>query len=161
MDASELFERWFVVPLRHLEQIRSGDGAIIAFTSSLYLYERFARSLLDASGKKADDAAFHSQLVSDFGFSSTSDAELFWHVARNGFLHQGMPLQAGRGAATLPCWRMTAEYQKPVEFCDVHGKRVLCIQPWLFRDRVLGMFRDRPDLIAHSKSFPWASIYAA
>jgi hypothetical protein len=36
---------------------------------------------------------------------------------------------------------------------------VMCIQPWLFRDRILGLFRDRPDLIAHSKSFPWSLIY--
>ena len=157
----ELFERWFVIPLRLLEHISSGDGGIVAFASSLYIYERYAKSLIDAGGHKADDTAFHAQLSADFGFSSVSAAELFWRVARNGFLHQGMALQAGRGGAPLPPWLMSGDFKLPVEFRDIHGTRVLCIQPWLFRDRVLGLFRDRPDLIAHSKSFPWATIYAA
>jgi hypothetical protein len=161
MNAIELFERWFIVPLRQLEHIPAGDGAIVAFASCLYLYERFAKSLLDYSGKKADDAAFYAQLASDFGFASAADAELFWRIARNGFLHQGMPLQAERGGAALPPWQMTGGFKNPVEFQDIGGTRVLCIQPWLFRDRVLHLFRDRPDLIAHSKSFPWVSIYAA
>lgn len=157
----ELFERWFIIPLRQVEQIPSGDGAIVAYTSCLYLYERYAKSLLDSSGKKADDAAFYAQLASDFGFLSAADGELFWHIVRDGFLHQGMPLQAGRGGVALPSWWMSGDFKKPVEFQDVRGTRVLCIQPWLFRDRVLHLFRDRPDLIAHSKSFPWASIYSA
>jgi hypothetical protein len=122
---------------------------------------RYAKSLIDADGRKADDTAFHAQLAVDFGFSSAADAEQFWHVARNGFLHQGMALQAGRGGASLPPWLMHGDFKLPVEFRDIQGTRVLCIQPWLFRDRVLGLFRDRPDLIAHSKSFPWATIYAA
>jgi hypothetical protein len=91
----------FVIPLRLLEHVSSGDGGIVAFASSLYLYERYAKSLIDAAGRKADDAAFHAQLVADFGFSSPSDAEQFCHVARNGFFHQGMALQAGRGGAAL------------------------------------------------------------
>lgn len=160
-NPTELFERWFVIPLRLLEHIPSGDGGIVAFASSLYLYERYATSLIDAAGSKADKAAVYGQLVTDFGFSSPTDAELFWDVARNGFLHLGMGLQAGRGGAALPPWLMHGDFKLPVEFRDIQGTRVLCIQPWRFRDKVLGLFRERPDLIAHNKSFPWASIHAA
>jgi hypothetical protein len=157
-DPKELFERWFIIPLRCLEQIPSGDGGIVAFATSLYLYERYAISLIDAAGQKADDDAFHLQLARDFAFSNAADATLFWKVARHGFLHQGMALAQQRGVA-VPLWRMHGDFKVPVEFHDVGGTRVLCIQPWLFRNRVLQLWRDRPELIAHSKSFPWASIY--
>ena len=160
INPKELFERWFVVPLHLLEHVPSGDGAIVAFTSSLYLYERYAKSLIDASKHKADDTAFYAQLVGDFRFSHVNDAKLFWNVARNGFLHQGMAMVQQHGAE-LPPWLFSADFKAPVEFLDIRGTRVLCIQPWLFRDRVLGLFRDRPELIAHSKSFPWASIYTS
>jgi hypothetical protein len=158
-DPKELFERWYIVPLRALEQIPSGDGGIIAFASSLYVYERYAKALLDASGCKADNDGLYSQLVADFGFRDATDAKLFWRVARDGFLHQGMGLQADRGRISLPPWRMSGSFETPVEFRDFDGTRVLCIQPWLFRDRVLGLFRERPDLIDYSNSFPWAGIY--
>ena len=158
-DPQELFERWFIIPLRCLEQIPSGDGGIVAFSASLYLYERYAKSLVDAAGGKADDAALYTQLMTDFGFATADDAKLFWNVVRNGFLHQGMAMAQQHGAA-LPPWLMNGDFKPAVFFQEIRSTRVLCIQPWLFRDRVLGLFRDRPDLIAHSKSFPWASIYA-
>jgi hypothetical protein len=157
-DPKELFERWFIIPLRCLEQIPSGDGGIVAFSTSLYLYERYAKSLIDAVGCKANRAAFCSQLASDFALSK-ADAELFWDLARVGFLHQGMALSQRRGDAAPTPWRMSGDFKTPVEFREIRITRVLCIQPWLFRDRVLQLFRDRPDLIDHSKSFPWASIY--
>jgi hypothetical protein len=162
-NPTELFERWFVIPLRLLEHIPSGDGGIVAFASSLYLYERYAKSLIIAAGRKAGKTALYGQLVTDFGFCSPKDAEVFWDVARNGFLHlgMGMALQARRGVAPLPPWVMRGDFKFPVQFRNINGTRVLCIQPWRFRDQVLGLFRDRPELIAHNKSFPWASIYAA
>jgi hypothetical protein len=157
-DPKELFERWFTIPVRLLEQIPSGDGAIVVFATCLYLYERFAKSLLDSSGKKADDSAFYAQLALDFGLTG-NQPQTFWDVARNGFLHQGMPKQSARSADKLPPWTMSGQFTKPVEFREMQGKTVLCIQPWLFRDRVLQLYRDRPELIAQSKSFPWASIF--
>src|SRR6266478_1594033 len=103
-DPKELFERWFVVPLRLLEHIPSGDGGIVAFANSLYLYERYAKSLIDKDGRRADAAAFHAQFAADFGFAAGSDVEVFWQVARDGFLHQGMALQACRAGTSMPQW---------------------------------------------------------
>jgi hypothetical protein len=35
----------------------------------------------------------------------------------------------------------------------------LQIQPWRFRDEVLRLFRNRPELISKNQSFPWATIF--
>lgn len=158
-DPQELFERWYVVPLRWLEAIPNGDGAFVAFAVSLALYERFAKAAIKKdTGKKANDIALCGRLAQDFGVSE-SEAEEFWQVMRHGLQHQAMPMQSQQGASSLPGWLFNGNLPRPIQFGRQGSQRMLLVQPWLFRDIVLRMYRSRPDLIDYNQSFPWASIY--
>lgn len=69
-----------------------------------FLYERYVAAYLDSIGKQADLPAKKAQFATDF-VVPLYVAEAYWNVVRNGFLHQGMGLQKGRGVA-LPKWRI-------------------------------------------------------
>lgn len=160
--AKTLFERWYVAPLKKVEELPNGDGGLVAVSVSCYLYERYAVAVLDARGVKADREAVVQQLAADFSVNSAT-AEAFWEMVRHGFLHQGMPLapRDGRGAAAPPKYSgWLTEHQFPAMALDTTIQPpLLKFQPWKFRDRVLGLWLARPDLLIANASFPWASIY--
>ncbi len=157
-DPLILFHRWFEVPLRQLETIPNGDGAFVAFGVSLALYERFARSMIDASRQRANDQALLARLAQDFGITE-SEAEVFWQVMRHGLQHQGMPMQRNQ-SRPLPRWLFNGSFRRPIEFQSDPQGTVLCVQPWLFQETVLRLYEAHPEMIAHSQSFPWAAIFS-
>jgi hypothetical protein len=157
-DPLTLFNRWYAVPLTALESLQNGDGAFVAFGVSLALYERFARSAIKTAGTKAHDQALHARLAADFGVTETEAAE-FWQVMRHGMQHQAMPLQRQHGGTSLTPWVFHGEFARPIQFGTQSGQRVLQVQPWHFRDVVLRLYQDSPQLIDHNQSFPWASIF--
>jgi hypothetical protein len=156
-DTIELFERWYATPLAELEKIRNGDGAFVAFGVALALYERFARSAIDAVGKKADTAAMYERLAADFNITEAEATE-FWEIMRHGVQHQAMPMQKQKNKP-LTQWLFNGSFQQPIEFGTHSGKRVLQVQPWLFRDKVIDLYRRNPEMINHSQAFPWASTF--
>lgn len=157
-EAEACFERWFAAPIKHLEGIPNGDGAFVAFSVALALYERYAKSLLIAAKERADKDGLHRQLAADLGVP-VPDAAEFWAVMRDGMQHAAMPMQMQRDKQLTP-WLFEASFPKPVQFAaDGTGRRVLCVQPWLFCDLVVNLYRTRPDVLRLNKSFPWASIF--
>lgn len=156
-DPKELFERWYVAPLRWLETIPNGDGAFIAFSVSIALYERFAKSAAKHAGGKGDENALYAKLVADFSITNP-EAEEFWQIMRHGLQHYAMPMQQQQGSKSLSKWRFDGAYPRPIQFVGQGADRKLLVQPWLFRDVVLRLYRDKPELIAYNHSFPWASI---
>jgi hypothetical protein len=157
-DPLTLFERWYAAPLAVLETVPNGDGAFVAFSVSLTLYERFARSALKAAGLKANDEALHARLADDFAIVKTEATE-FWNVMRHGMQHQAMPMQRQHGGATLTPWRFHGDFPRPIQFGSQEGSRLLQVQPWLFRDVVLKLYRGSPQLIDQNQSFPRANIF--
>ena len=155
-DPKELFDRWFVAPLKKLEELPHGDGGFVVLATSCYLYERYARAFLKDSGQTANDSNLIKQLEHDFNVNHNT-AEVFWTVIRNGLLHQAMPVQRSQKAQTLRRWRFSHEHKSPIEL-DSSGSPLLMIEPWLIRDVVLSLWEARPDLIDRNKSFPWGRI---
>ena len=156
-DAVNLFKRWYEVPLKELEKIPNGDGGLVVLGSACFLYERYASALIDERGDKVTEDAKIDQMAADFGVDKDT-AEVFWRTVRHGMLHQGMPLMQTRSGKPVAGWETTSDY--PAMGTEDHGGNiVLKLQPWKFRDRVLQLWDSRPDLIAKSQSFPWASIY--
>lgn len=152
----EHFNQWFVVPLRTLEKLPNGQGGFVALGAACFLYERYAKALLQTEGKKSGTPQLLSQIASDFSVDKAT-AEAFWDVIRNGVLHQGMPLQKNHGNKTLPSWAFHYSYP-PMALEDVNGKPFLKVQPWKFMNRVLELCEDHFDLLQSSGSFPWATI---
>lgn len=152
----QLFERWFAHPLRELGKISNGDGSFIALSISVSLFERFAKSEASAKGKKADDAVVHTRLAEEFE-ATVEDAKEFWRMVRNGLQHYAMPMKKQQGT-TFPRWTFDDLYIRAFEFVNDSKGRKLNIQPWLFRDAVLRLYKEHPDLITHNQSFPVAKI---
>lgn len=157
-DTVKLFERWYATPLAELEKIPNGDGAFVAFSVALALYERFARSSIDAAGQKADASAMYKRLAFDFNITE-AEATQFWEIMRHGVQHQAMPMQKQKKKSLTP-WLFNDSFRQPIEFGTYSGKRVLQVHPWLFRDKVVDLYRQNPKLIDHSQSFPWAGIFS-
>lgn len=155
-DAHALFRRWYVQPLRHLEEIPHGDGAFIALAVSCALYERYATTLIIGSGLKAVRQAKIHQFMKDFQTDERT-ADVFWNVIRDGLAHQAMPLQNTR-QNKQPTWRFHHSYPKPVELSVVNGKDILKVQPWHFMNKVLALWEQRSELLAENASFPWGNI---
>lgn len=158
-DPKTLFDRWFVAPLRSLETLSNGDGAFVALMVSLSLYERFAKAIIkNDTLQKANETNFYKRLATDFSITE-DQAKTFWEVMRHGFQHQAMAIQSGQGKNSKPKWLVSGDLPTPIQYGRSGSEQVLLVQPWLFRDVVLKLYEVRPDMIASSQSFPWASIF--
>lgn len=95
-NAKDLFEKWYAKPLNFLSTLErlGGDGTFIAFATSLFLYERYAKTLIKKSGKKANNQEFCKQFMYDFNTDETT-SKTFWDVMRHGILHSAMPKKNG------------------------------------------------------------------
>ena len=153
-DARELFRRWYIAPLRRLEELPNGDGGFVVLATACFLYERYAKAFLKAAGDSGTTDNLIARLSADFGIPDDA-ARAFWNVIRDGFLHQGMPLIKNQQGNLVDGWRTCATHEHAIE---LDGK-ILKVEPWRFRDRVLDLFDSRPDLIEHNQSFLWATIW--
>jgi hypothetical protein len=152
----DLFDRWYVRPLKSLQQIPNGDGGFIALATSCFLYERYARAVITASGAQADKKAIIKQFSADFDVNEEV-AGVFWDVIRNGLAHGAMPKQQEHGQSALPKWAFRRDFPA-VDLVEWEGERVLRVQPWLVMDKVISLWRQNLRLLGKSNGFPWATI---
>lgn len=152
----ELFELWYIQPLQLLESIPNGAGAFIALATSCFLYERYVDAKIEEAGKKPNLKNRVQQLMIDFGIGEET-ADTFWKVMRDGILHKGMPKRHDRNLQ-LPSWRFQGEFTQPVKLCKIDGRPELQVQPWLFMNEVIDLWKNNLDLLDRNKKFPWAKI---
>lgn len=158
MRPAELFHRWYVAPLRALQELPNGDGGFVALAISCSLYERYAMAVLKKRGKKRIS---RSDKVSQFARDCGVDEEIataFWYVIRDGLAHAAMPKQLERGNNNLP-WYVLRHDLPMISLEEQNGEAVLLIQPWLFMERVLELWHENLDLLAADDNFPWAGIF--
>jgi hypothetical protein len=153
-DPKELFNRWYVTPLRMLESLPNGNGGFIALAISCALYERYATAVIEKSGGKATKEAKLQQLMHDFNTDKAS-AKAFWDTIRDGLVHQAMPLQKKKH----PRWRFEHSYLEPFELVDCRedGRPILEVQPWKFMNAVISLCEKNLSLLMESESFPWGN----
>jgi hypothetical protein len=151
----KLFERWYEAPLKKLEEVLpNGDGGFVVLAVSCFLYERYATAVIVERKGKATTEVLIENLAKDFNIENET-ARVFWDVIRNGFLHGAMPKVMEKGTPIIKGWQASIDFQTPISFKD----GMLKIQPWKFRDHVLQLWKENPNLISTSKSFPWAKIW--
>ena len=153
----ELFDRWYVQPLKMLKKVPNGDGAFVVLMALCPLYERYAIAVIEQSGPKALKGTKLDQFMKDFE-TNMDTAKAFWNVIRNGLAHQAMPKRNSRKKG-FPRWVFQGSFPKPVELVTVNGEQVLRIQPWLFMEKVLSLWQENLALLTENKSFPWANIF--
>ena len=157
IDPKVSFQRWYVDPLRKLQEIPNGDGGFVALSTSCFLYERYAVTVIKGGGGKADRDTKILQFMNDFNTDKPT-AEAFWDVIRDGMLHQAMPKTGEFGKKTSMGWAFHGSLTKPVGMGKANGNDILLIEPWLFTERVITLWQANLDLLDKSKSFPWAQI---
>lgn len=121
----ERFKIWYIEPLFILKDLPNAQGGFIALTTSCILYERYAKAVLIANGKKAGKLEMVGQLASDFGIDKKS-ANAFWEVIRDGLAHQGMPMQK-KGGKSLPLYAFHDLYPT-IALEEISGKQWLKVQ---------------------------------
>ena len=151
-----LFERWFVQPLTKLHELPNGDGGFVALATSCFLYERYAVATIEKSGGKANKEGKIRQFMSDFEVDEAT-ARAFWDVIRDGILHEGMPITRKHGKGPLPDWAFLP-INRPVRMDKSNGSDILVVEPWLFTEKVLQLWKENLPLIEQNKSFPWANV---
>jgi hypothetical protein len=159
-SATLKFARWFFQPLETLRRLPADRGAFVAIMVSLVLYERYAKTVLVKRKQKADKKGLCRILAADFGITH-DQAVSFWGTIRDGFLHQGMPLQGGNGRGKYPKWAIALDADDSISFDSTSSESVIVIHPWRFMDDVVSLFRMNPHLIDSSPSFPWASTFGS
>lgn len=157
-NPQSLFDRWYKKPLIELEKLPNGDGGFVVLATCCFLYERYAKSVLKSKNKKANYDNLIQQLCDDFCINDQT-ADAFWKVIRNGFLHQGMPVQQSQGEMSFPSWQTCAVFEVPIKLVEKSTQLVLQIQPWLFRDHIFKLYEASPEFIKYNQSFPWAIIW--
>lgn len=153
-DPQELFRRWYKDPLDILGNyniVPRGDGGWIALATSCFLFERYVsvKNKLDKKKLSINKNDIIRQLVIDFN-TDKDTAKIFWDCVRNGLLHKGMPKQKGG-----PTWEI---YDDMPAFKLNDEKKVIYINVWKFKDRVIEILDNNPDYLKHG-DYPWGHIW--
>ena len=151
----ELFELWYARPIEHLKKL-DGAGGFAALALGCILYNRYAQALKKQKQRKGSESdVAELQLMDDFCLDRCTAHE-FWQVMRHGLTHGAMPQYRKRGK-THP-WRLRGDFNQPIHLHKGAQGLELRVQPWLFADRVICLWRSAPQLIAEDLDFRWAAI---
>ena len=149
----EYFENCFVEPLSDLQKMKEGKGAVVALATSIFLYERYWSVLPE----KERAASKTKQLVADFNVSDR-EAEIFWDIFRNGLLHLASPKQRDYGKSLLP-YSMRPDVDQFLSIEKGAKEETLVVNPWIFTNRVVQLWKKRLDKIDSNKSAPIPKRY--
>lgn len=152
LTPEERFKRWHVDIFTHLEktsEIKDGNGAIVALTAALPLYERWLEAEASKTNPKKSRAAV---LVGDLGIATEDDAQKFWNVFRDGLCHTGSFFsESGKSRSegwTLPKIGLSADYpDKPLFKKAKTGEDAIFINPWGLIRHILKKYENNVSLM--------------
>lgn len=137
ITAEQTFFSWFEQPIRTLQNT---DGC--AFGVVILCFPLLERYLRQTSGCGENDLTdkFYDDLIVVFSeLNNRAQARQFWHVYRNGLLHQGAFSAQNRKGIIMPYAAISGE--TPRIYYDVSGD-TFYVNPVLFSDAVLDFIRD-------------------
>lgn len=142
---------WFIGPIRALRDLRdeNADGAFLALSASLAMYERFLikKGQEINSNTEDDRAKIGGQ---DLGIG-TENFRLFWSCFRDGLQHQFQPTKKRNGRTYY--WNTSKDHQDVPEVTD-HGDKTVTIKinPWGFAELVYSRYEKNMGLFEKAKS---------
>lgn len=155
------FEKWFAEPLQQVRKAAAGQSFFIELLTACVLYERLVTARLASRKQKANEGAVVEQLAHDFNLEPHV-AQMFWQVVRHGLAHQAMPRRRGRNESFPGCYLHDSFPDRtPIRMGCAEGVEYLSIQPSVFADAVISLWRQEPHLLAHSVAFPWPDVNRA
>jgi hypothetical protein len=127
------FKTWYVQVLEGLYENR--DAGIVILMIVLPLLERYLRRKHRvAEGKKLNTTAMVGLCAMFPALQTAKQAQLFWDVFRNGFLHHATVSRSKKGVA-LPGGFLTHDIAEPIR---VGLDRRITVNPVAFSKTVLG-----------------------
>lgn len=129
-------DAWFINPIRRLKEIRTYDldGAFLAMSASLAMYERFLIKLAQSWGCSLTDTNRHQFGSVNLGISE-KDFRDFWDCYRNGLQHQFQPKKKA-GSCTYR-WSISCDFAAIPKVTRLSDKVcVIEIDPWKFAELV-------------------------
>jgi hypothetical protein len=156
-DPKVLLDRWYSAPIRKLECLPHGDGAIAGVMIVLPLFERYIhiKKSKDTSGRN-----FYQIMADEVGLPSPQVAEEFWKTFRHGFCHTGMPFEEDRNQNPLPSISFRHDYPKfPQKVKGNNNNDVFIIDPWKFIHHVHDIYLADPTLLEQHPQAPLLPIH--
>ncbi|WP_165223333.1 hypothetical protein [Aquisphaera insulae] len=157
---AERFEGWFARPIAKLAELPEGDGAFLALSASLFLCERYYRTVTNTHEGIGGDEAFKVAAANDFGMHG-DEFKRFWKVYRHGIQHQGMPKLIIDNGVTYK-WKIDDSYDAvtSIDVIDANN-RVIKLNPWKFADLMLNKFRSDPAILSNATLHAFAEILSS
>jgi hypothetical protein len=168
MTPIEKLEKWFAKPIVEIEKT-SADAAFLVLSASFSMFERFVKSRMhtekDALGtrrmNKDEKKAFFYKFSADIlGIPDPKLFENFWDMYRNGIAHYLQPKLIEIDGKEYG-WRISVGgsfKDLPEYYHDPKDGWVIRINPWRWTERVVNLWRSRPDLLDVLPQFPLAEI---
>ena len=152
------FERWFVEPIRRLEQLEKGDGAFAALSLSFGLFERYIKSDL----KRRDIVANPENFFSHSAEKTGVELELFkkfWGMFRDGVQHFLQPKTFSSNGIFYG-WTFGHTFPAmPYYLVDTPEERTIAFDPWKWTEFVLSLYHNDPEILDVMESHAFGGIY--
>jgi hypothetical protein len=150
---------WFIGPIRALRSLKNDneDGAFLAMSAALAMYERFLIKLIQRAGGKTEEEKIKYGGV-DLGNIGETNFRIFWNCFRDGLQHQFQPKKITSNDS-IYYWDISDKYSEIPEV-TIHGPKCSTtnINPWEFAELVNRRYSDNPTFWAAAKSHPPGDI---
>jgi hypothetical protein len=172
---------WFADPLKFLQhkqplepqerQVRF-DGALLAMSLGLFLFERYYRIKSGTHDVEPNPNTTGKDWDAEFKKCASSDLDIdldfltaFWTVFRNGIQHQGMPKRVHRGyknkGKIWHYWDISVNYPPlPQVHWISDTEMVICISPWKFAEFMIYKFETEPTMLDKGFNHAFGEIRA-
>lgn len=154
MTQRDKFKMWFRDVIKSLYEYGPGGFALLMLTFPLL--ERYLRSKSGTHEDKRLGKDFYRELVKLFPVLKNNDcAKKFWHVYRDGILHQAtLPEQSRKGIRMAYGW-----LSRETEDIEIDFQNVFWVNPVKFAKRVIDIIeQDFPTFEALSVRAPGLAI---
>ena len=145
-------DAWFIGPIRLLHKLRNddSDGAFLAMSASLAMYERFLIKVAQTESNNTED---NRCIIGgkDLGGIGEPSFRIFWGCFRDGLQHQFQPTKK-RGTKTY-YWNLSNDHEAiPEVIIHDDNSSTIKVNPWKFAELVNQRFQENPQFYEQGKS---------
>lgn len=147
VSLEDRFAIWYLSPLRNLEKMDFGHGAIAALTIAMPLYERVYMFLV-TKGLPDNRPEWVKE---DLKLNSVEEAKLFWNVFRDGLCHTGSFFEQSGKYSELPKIGLDAKYPDfPTFKKNEDNEDVIIVNPWKLITHILGKYKGNTEILSYA-----------
>lgn len=175
------FRMWFSDPLEFIQHKKplnpkerhdGFDGAFLAMSLGLFLFERYYRIKSGTHDVEPNPNTTGKNWEAEFKKQASAELNIdldfltaFWAVFRNGVQHQGMPKRVHRGyknkGKIWHYWDISVDYPVlPQAHWLSANEMVICISPWKFAEFMVQKFEAEPNALDQGFNHAFGEVRA-